>query len=97
MGSKARIPRSSEKFSNKPPTTAPSTFAPSAAPGEVVHWNSRENNNPANITGTEKTTATSAPTNAGGPGIRVNGISYARISPNNNGRTIQTLDTILGK
>src|SRR5580704_4343794 len=97
MGRRARIPRRSEKFSSNPPTTAPSTLAPRAAPGAASVRNSNENNNPAKMTGTEKTTATSVPTNAGGPGIRAKGSQYATSNPMNNGKTIQILGNVFGK
>src|SRR5579872_3567999 len=74
---KACIPNTRERFSNRPPTTAPRMFAPRAALGEDATRNSRENSMPAKNTGTEKTPASNAPTTAGEPGTLDAGNQYA--------------------
>src|SRR5208282_4568496 len=69
----AFIPMINERFSSRPPTTAPSIFAPRAAAGDSAERNSEANNKPAKKTGMAKTRAAKAPTMAAEPGMRLKG------------------------
>src|ERR1700686_4054214 len=70
---RAFIPKISDRFSSRPPTTAPSMLAPRAAAGDSAARNSEANNNPAKKTGMAKMSAAQHPTTAAEPGIRLKG------------------------
>jgi len=63
------IPTISDRFSSRPPTTAPSMLAPRAA-AESAERNSEANNSPAKKTGMAKMMAAKEPARAAEPGMR---------------------------
>ena len=74
----AFIPTMSDRFSSRPPTTAPNMFAPSAAAGESAARNSEANNSPTKKMGTAKTAAAISPTDEAGSGMRLKGKKNAK-------------------
>ncbi len=76
----ARMPNTSDRFSSKPPATAPRIFAPRAALGESTILNSSANSIPAKNIGMAKIAVASAPAIAGDPGSLFTGSAYANAS-----------------